>query len=139
MSMLDGIDTGLSNKVLVGQHPAFDAQAERFGPTERPMSAAHSPRLTIEPEAAADDLVRLVLALVETVRQLLEKQAIRRVESGALSDEEIERLGLALLALETRMTELKSHFSIGDDDLSLKLGSIEDIEDLLHQSSGRMD
>jgi Gas vesicle protein K len=60
-------------------------------------------RLATDDETAADDLVRLVLALVETLRQLVERQAIHRVEGGHLADDEVERLGLALLRLEQRI------------------------------------
>ena len=72
-------------------------------------------------ETAADDLVRLVLALAETLRQLVERQAIRRVDAGHLSDDEVERLGLALLRLEQRMDELKAHFGLQNEDLCLRL------------------
>ncbi|HKA58433.1 MAG TPA: gas vesicle protein K [Gemmatimonadales bacterium] len=80
-------------------------------------------------ETAADDLVRLVLALVETLRQLVERQAIRRVEGGHLADDDVERLGLALLRLEQRMDELKAHFGLQDEDLSLRLelGNLADV------------
>lgn len=88
---------------------------------------AGRPLLSVDPEKAGDDLVKLVLALVETLRQVVERQAIRRVDSGALSDEEVERLGLALLRLEERMGELKAHFGLSDEDLALKLGTIEDL------------
>ena len=85
------------------------------------MTGATPNRLSADGETAADDLVRLVLALVETLRQLVERQAIRRVEGGHLADDEIERLGLALLRLEQRMNELKDHFGLRDEDLSLGL------------------
>lgn len=74
-----------------------------------------------------DDLAKLVLVVVDTVRQLVEKQAIRRVDSGTLSEEEIERLGIALLKLEERMTELKEHFGLTDEDLVLRLGGFQDL------------
>jgi len=85
------------------------------------VTGATPNRLSADGETAADDLVRLVLALVETLRQLVERQAIRRVEGGHLADDEIERLGLALLRLEQRMNELKDHFGLRDEDLSLGL------------------
>lgn len=85
--------------------------------------------LGVDPDKAGDDLIRLVLTLVETVRQLIERQAIRRVDSGSLSNEEIERLGLALLRLDERMTELKQHFGLSDDDLALRLGSFRELAD----------
>jgi len=78
-------------------------------------------------DRVGDDLARLVLVVVDTVRQLVEKQAIRRVDSGTLSDEEIERLGIALLRLEERMTELKEHFGLTGDDLALRLGGFRDL------------
>lgn len=83
----------------------------------------------VDPDKTGDDLVRLVLVLVETIRQLVEKQAIRRVDSGTLNDDEIERLGLALLRLEERMTELKEHFGFTDDDLALRLGGFRELAD----------
>ena len=98
---------------------------------ERPEAPRrHVPnRISTDSETAADDLVRLVLALVETLRQLVERQAIRRVESGHLADDEIERLGLTLSRLEQRMEELKAHFGLQDEDLSLRLdlGELADI------------
>jgi hypothetical protein len=79
-------------------------------------------------EADRDDLARglgqLVLTLVELVRQLMERQAIRRVEAGGLSDEQIERLGRALMALEERMDELKEEFGLTQEDLNLNLGPL---------------
>jgi len=78
-------------------------------------------------DTTGDDLARLVLVVVDTVRQLVEKQAIRRVDSGTLSEEEIERLGIALLRLEERMAELKEHFGLTDDDLALRLGGFQDL------------
>lgn len=78
-------------------------------------------RIDIDPERVEQGLVRLVLMLVETVRQVVERQAIRRVEGGTLNAEEIERLGLALLRLEEKMAELRQHFGLEDADLPLKL------------------
>jgi len=78
-------------------------------------------------DATGDDLAKLVLVVVDTVRQLVEKQAIRRVDSGTLTEDEIERLGIALLRLEERMMELKEHFGLTDDDLALRLGGFQDL------------
>ncbi|MBU0711766.1 gas vesicle protein K, partial [bacterium] len=57
----------------------------------------------------------MVLTLIEIIRKLLERQAIRRVEGGTLSEQEIERLGLTLMKLENKMDELKQHFQLTDD------------------------
>lgn len=80
--------------------------------------------IATDSNTAADDLVRLVLALVETLRQLVERQAVRRVEGGQLSDDQIERLGLTLMRLEERMSELKTHYGLADEDLTLRLGPL---------------
>ncbi|WP_371345981.1 gas vesicle protein K [Ancylobacter sp. IITR112] len=78
-------------------------------------------RIDIDPEKVEQGLVKLVLMLVETLRQVIERQAIRRVEGGTLSEDETERLGLALLRLEEKMAELRQHFGLEDADLDLKL------------------
>ncbi|TCT02273.1 gas vesicle protein K [Aquabacter spiritensis] len=78
-------------------------------------------RVDIDPERVEQGLVKLVLMVVETLRQVIERQAIRRVEAGALTDEEIERLGLTLLRLEEKMAELRVQFNLSEADLSLKL------------------
>jgi hypothetical protein len=72
----------------------------------------------------ARGLAQLVLTLVELVRQLMERQAIRRVEAGGLSADQIERLGQALMALEQRMEELKEEFGLTEEDLNLDLGPL---------------
>jgi Gas vesicle protein K len=69
-------------------------------------------------------LAQLVLTLIELVRQLMERQAIRRVEAGGLSDDQVERLGQGLIALEQRMEELKASFGLTDEELNLNLGPL---------------
>lgn len=81
-------------------------------------------RLATDPETVAKDLGRLVLTIVELIRQLMERQAIRRVDAGDLSDETVERLGLGLMRLEEAMTELREHFGLEADDLNLDLGPL---------------
>lgn len=78
-------------------------------------------RVDLDPERVEQGLVKLVLMVVETLRQVIERQAVRRVEAGTLSDDEIERLGLTLMRLEEKMAELRSQFELSEDDLSLKL------------------
>ena len=85
------------------------------------------PHLDTDADTAADDLVRLVLILVDTVRELMERQAIRRVEGGGLSDDQVERLGLTLLRLEERMAELKARFGLRQEDLALRIGTVGDL------------
>jgi Gas vesicle protein K len=69
-------------------------------------------------------LARLVLTLVELLRQVIERQAVRRMEGGSLSDDEVERMGLALMELEAKMTELRDVFGLGPDDLNVDLGPL---------------
>lgn len=83
---------------------------------------AGSKRIELEPENAEEGLVKLVLVIVELVRRLLEKQAIRRIEGGRLSPEQVERLAATLMKLEAHMKELQAHFNI--DDLDLDLGPL---------------
>ena len=81
-------------------------------------------RNEVDREDVARGLSQLVLTLIELLRQLMERQAIRRVEAGGLSDAQIERLGQALIALEQRMEELKADFGLTDEDLNLDLGPL---------------
>jgi len=82
-------------------------------------------RISADPEAIENGLARLVLSIIELVRRLLEKQALRRMDAGNLTDEEIERLGSALMKLEEKMGEIKAVFGLSDDDLNLKLGPVK--------------
>ncbi len=78
-------------------------------------------------EDVARGLAQLVLTLVELLRQLMERQAIRRIEAGGLGDDRLERLGETLMALEQRMEELKEQFGLEDEDLNLNLGPLGDL------------
>jgi hypothetical protein len=81
-------------------------------------------RVNADPERVEKGLAQLVLTLVELLRQLMERQALRRMEAGTLSDEQIERLGDTFMKLEARMQELKAHFELEDRDLNLNLGPL---------------
>lgn len=85
-------------------------------------------RISADPDAVENGLAKLVLSIIELIRRLLEKQALRRMDSGNLSEEEIERLGAALMKLEEKMEELKDVFGLTDDDLNLKLGPVRTLE-----------
>ena len=81
-------------------------------------------RIDAEPETVGRDLGRLVLTIVELLRQLMERQAIRRVEAGSLPDETVERLGLGLMRLEEAMDELREYFGLRPEDLNIDLGPL---------------
>jgi hypothetical protein len=84
-------------------------------------------RVNADPERVEKGLAQLVLTLVELLRQLMERQALRRMEMGTLTDEQIDRLGETFMKLETRMQELKAHFELEDRDLNLNLGPLGDL------------
>jgi hypothetical protein len=81
-------------------------------------------RLDTNPEAAQKDLAALVLTVVELLRQLMERQALRRVDDGTLTEDQIEKIGVTLMALEDRMAELRDHFGLRPEDLNLDLGPL---------------
>ena len=81
-------------------------------------------RLETDAESVERDLLKLVLTIVELVRQLMEKQALRRVDQGDLSDEQVEELGLGLMHLERAMEQLKERYGLTSDDLNLDLGPL---------------
>ncbi len=81
-------------------------------------------RLETDKESVQRDLMRLVLTIVELVRQLMEKQALRRLDDGDLTDEQIEELGTALMHLSQAMTDLREQFGLSREDLNLDLGPL---------------
>jgi hypothetical protein len=87
-----------------------------------------APALPRRIDASQDDidagLAKLVLTLVEFLRRVLEHQAVRRMEGGTLSDEEVEQVGLALMRLEERLDEIRTVFGIDGDDLNIDLGPL---------------
>ena len=81
-------------------------------------------RVDVDPEGVEQGLAKLVLTLVEFLRQLLERQAIRRMDGGTLTDDEVERVGIALMRLEAKVREMAEAFGLDPDDLNLGLGPI---------------
>ena len=81
-------------------------------------------RLETDPESVERDLFKLVLTVIELIRQLMEKQALRRVDEGDLTDEQVEGLGLGLMHLEQAMDELKDRYGLTTADLNIDLGPL---------------
>ncbi|MEH6883431.1 gas vesicle protein K [Priestia megaterium] len=81
-------------------------------------------RIELSAENAEQGLAQLVLTVIELLRQLIEKHAFRRVDSGNLTDAQIEDLGVALMKLENKMEELKSVFNFTNEDLNIDLGPL---------------
>ncbi|PKL50055.1 MAG: gas vesicle protein K [Planctomycetes bacterium HGW-Planctomycetes-1] len=84
-------------------------------------------KIDANPKTVEKGLAKLVLTLIELIRKLLEKQAMRRVEAGSLSEEEIENVGETLMKLENKMDELKEIFGLKDEELNLNLGPLGDL------------
>lgn len=80
-------------------------------------------RIDLDPDDIERGLAGLVLTLVEFLRQVLERQAIRRMEGGTLSDDEVERVGLALMRLEQKIGEIAEQFGLDKDDIQLRIGA----------------
>jgi len=96
-------------------------------PFEDPAGAgapARRHRIDADPESVERGLVSLVLTVVELLRQLMERQALRRVDQGTLTDEQVEKLGSTLMSLESRMAEFRDHFGLAPEDLNLDLGPL---------------
>ena len=81
-------------------------------------------RVNADPQSVERGLAKLVLTLIDLLRQLMERQAIRRMEGGSLTDEEIERLGQTFMLLEKRLKELRESFGLQYEDLNLDLGPL---------------
>ncbi|MFE1291167.1 gas vesicle protein K [Streptomyces sp. NPDC058751] len=97
-------------------------------PTDRPRPGARgraaAGRINTDPDTVERDLMRLVLTLVELLRQLMERQALRRVDQGDLSEEDEERLGTTLMVLHNRMADLCASHGLSMEDLNIDLGPL---------------
>jgi hypothetical protein len=86
-------------------------------------------RVDCTPETIEQGLAKLVLTLIELLRQLLERQAIRRMEGGSLTDQQVEEMGQALMKLEQKIHELTNSFGLKPEDLNLDLGPLGKLMD----------
>lgn len=91
---------------------------------ERRVHDLAPPRWNADPEEVQRSVARLVLTLVEFLRQLMERQAIRRMEAQTLTPEETERIGLALMRLEETIRDIGARFGLAPEDLNLDLGPL---------------
>jgi hypothetical protein len=104
--------------------PAEAREIEAIRQQIERAAMAKPPRWNANAEDVRRSVLKLVLTLVELIRQLLERQAIRRMEAGTLSDDETESVGLALMRLQETITDLAKQFDISPDELNLDLGPI---------------
>jgi hypothetical protein len=103
---------------------AVGSQSTGGAPTAIGVGIERPRRIDIAKDDVKNGLGKLVLTLVELVRQIVERQAIRRVEGGSLNEAEIERLGTTLMQLSEQMDLLKKHFGLRDEDLNIDLGPL---------------
>ncbi|MCA1695380.1 MAG: gas vesicle protein K [Actinobacteria bacterium] len=110
------------SKVLAASDPVdlLPSEIER-------ISTSLGRRVNATPGSLEKGLAQLVLTIIELLRQLMERQAVRRIAGGTLSDEEVERLGETFMSLAGRMDELKQVFGLTDEDLNLNLGPLGDL------------
>jgi hypothetical protein len=99
-------------------------ELERLAAELREIAPALPRRLEASPDDVEAGLARLVLTLVEFLRQVLEHQAVRRMEGGGLTDEEIERIGLTLMRLQQKLDEIKAVFGLEGETLNIDLGPL---------------
>lgn len=100
-----------------GTAAAFESELHALAP-------ALPERIDVDPAGADNGLARLVLTIIELLRDVLEHQAVRRMDGGTLDESQVERLGLALMRLDERMEEIKTIFGVTDEDLNIDLGPL---------------
>jgi len=99
-------------------------ELDPFASTVPRIDHALSRRVNADPESLERGLAGLVLTIVELLRQLMERQALRRIDAGGLSAEQEERLGRTFMELDKRMAELREEFGLTEEDLNLDLGPL---------------
>lgn len=109
-----------------GTEPDRAGRSDRSDRPARSGGAADDlrQRIATDPDTVERDLVKLVLTVVELVRQLMERQALRRIDQGDLSEDQEERIGMTLMLLEERMAELRDRYGLSAADLNLDLGPL---------------
>ena len=115
----------VKEKVETDSPEAFLEELERLqeGLPRRPGPEGPL-RVRADAQNVEKGLAKLVLTLIELIRQLLEKQAVKRMEAGSLSDDQIENLGTTLMKLENKMKELQTVFGLAPEDLNINLGPL---------------
>jgi hypothetical protein len=96
-------------------------------PCTRQSASGQAARINLDQDKVKNGLGQLVLALVKLLHELLERQAIRRIDSDSLSEDEIERLGVTLMKQAQEIERLRKEFGLEEDDLNLDLGPIGEL------------
>jgi Gas vesicle protein K len=109
----------VKDKILAGP-----AQLDPFAPDRARLDNALTRRVNADPDSVERGLAQLVLTIVELLRQIMERQALRRIDGGTLSDDQVERLGRTFMELDRRLEELREEFGLTEEDLNLDLGPL---------------
>jgi Gas vesicle protein K len=114
--------------MALGRHtPSLSDELEALRQQAQHVRGTLPDRIDVDAEGVEKGLAQLVLTLIEFLRQVLERQAVRRMEGDSLSDEEVERVGLALMKLEEKVHELAEQFGLEPSDLNINLGPLGDL------------
>lgn len=101
-----------------------DAERQALAAELAEIAEALPERIDVDPDAVSQDLARLVLTLIELIRRVVEHQAVRRMDDPDLDDDQVERMGIALLRLEEKMAEVRDVFGLASDELNIDLGPL---------------
>jgi hypothetical protein len=107
------------DKVLAGP-----LELDPFAPDRARLENSLTRRVNADPESVERGLAQLVLTIVELLRQIMERQALRRIDGGTLSEDQVERLGRTFMELDKRLEELREEFGLTEEDLNLDLGPL---------------
>lgn len=114
----------MDDKIIYSTEPLSSALYEHI---KKLNTSAAQPRINVDQENAEKGLAQLVLTLIHFLKRLLERQAVKRMERGTLSLEEMERIGETFMKLDEKMKELLLHFNLKEEDLNLHLGPLGDL------------
>ena len=108
----------------IGDFALVMQQDDKVQPRAHHNGTGGRARLDLDPERLKNGLGQLVLTLIKLLHEVLERQALRRIEAGSLTEEQIERLGLTLMGQAEEIERLRKEFNLEDDDLNLDLGPL---------------
>jgi hypothetical protein len=124
VDVVTGAQNGTARRDLEDRLLAGGRDLDLFGEELDRLGSSGGRRINADRESLEKGLAQLVLTLVELIRQLMERQALRRIEGGSLSADEVERLGETFMLLEQKMEELREHFELEKEDLNIDLGPL---------------
>ena len=121
---MDTVAAARVESEAIGDFALVMQQDDKLQPRAQPRGTAGRGRLDLDPERLKNGLGQLVLTLIKLLHEVLERQALRRIEAGSLTGEQIERLGLTLMGQAEEIDRLRREFGLQEDDLNLDLGPL---------------